>query len=84
MIKRNPKRGHVIESPDDMADLIRRVRRSTRLSQEELGRAMGSGRQPTVSSWETGRNSPSIRGLINMAQALGMQLYIEFLEEEDQ
>lgn len=50
------------------------------LNQQELGEVLGTN-ACQISSWETGRNSPTYRNFSDWAQALSMK--VEVTENED-
>lgn len=50
---------------EEVAGLVRRVRRLARLSQRELARELGVS-QSAVAKWETGRACPSVRMLVRI------------------
>lgn len=56
------------------ADRLQQLREEARLSQEELGKAIGSS-GPTVHRWEKGNGGPSLKQAVDMARVLGVDLY---------
>lgn len=56
-----------------MGNLIKQARLAARLSQDELGRAVGVSQQQ-VGKWERGENLPSTRRLKQLAERLGLEV----------
>jgi transcriptional regulator with XRE-family HTH domain len=55
--------------------LIRRLRIKAEMTQEELALAVDT-TQGSVSQWESGTHEPSVRNLIVLAEALGVDLIV--------
>lgn len=53
---------------------IQELRKSKRLTQEELAEMVGIG-TPNISYFETGKFSPSVETLEKLANALGVEIY---------
>jgi transcriptional regulator with XRE-family HTH domain len=53
--------------------LLLKARASAGLTQEQLAERIGTS-QPTVARWEGGKQLPSLRSLIRIAEATGFQL----------
>ena len=60
-----------------LAGAVMDVRNRAGLTQEELGRKMGT-TQPVVARLESGRSCPSMRTLERLAEATGSRLLISF------
>ena len=58
---------------DELSGLIRRVRRTAKLSQRELADDLGVS-QSAVAKWETGRSTPSARMLSSILEVAGLHL----------
>lgn len=60
--------------------IIRVMRETERLSQAELGRMIRRSRA-AVHQWESGRTTPTVPTLLNLARALSVEPSIFFVEE---
>lgn len=55
---------------------LRKIRREKKITVVALAKKIGSNRC-TLSQWESGKYSPSVRNLTNWAQALGLEIKLE-------
>ena len=56
---------------------IRRLRLARQMTQAELAAAAGTS-QPTVAAYEAGRKSPTLKTLRRIAEAAGVEAWVEF------
>lgn len=66
-------RGEESSGDERVSGLIRRVRRSAKLSQRQLARELGVS-QSAVAKWETGRTSPTARALTQILDLVDLVL----------
>lgn len=66
---------YVEESERKLIEEIVRLRRERNISQDGLAKMTGS-RQQAISRLEKGKNSPSLKFLLNIVNALGCELQI--------
>lgn len=67
----------------DFADKLLNVRKSKGITQAQLARVLGVSRA-AVCRWETGCNDPGIKGLIRIANALGVRVSDLMPDEPDE
>jgi transcriptional regulator with XRE-family HTH domain len=66
----------------DTAELVRVVRQLAGLSQVELARRVGT-KQPTVSRWERGIETPRVDTLARILKACGFEADLRFRRHDD-
>lgn len=67
----------------EFAKLLREQRAETGMTQYELADAAGVGR-PSVACWECGYNFPRLDSMVRLAEAMGKDLRICFVDKENQ
>jgi transcriptional regulator with XRE-family HTH domain len=63
-------------------NLVRELRLQAGLTQELLARAAGTTAQ-TISTYEVGRKSPTLRTLLRLAEAAGFEMAVSFVPLAD-
>ena len=66
-----------------MKNRLEEIRKARGLRQEELARELSVSRQP-ISSWENGRNNPSILLAFKIARYFGLTIEEIFIYEEEE
>lgn len=65
----------------EMAEELARARKEAGMTQFELADLAGVGR-PSVTCWECGYNFPRLDSLVRLAEAMGKDLKIRFVDKE--
>ncbi len=61
-----------------MMNLIRLLRETAGVTQQELAALAGTS-QPTIAAYESGKKSPTLRTIENLAQATGLNLIVTYI-----
>lgn len=76
-------RSAIIKNKQDLSELLLAARHGTRLTIRDIAKFAEFSYQ-SVNHWEGGVHSPTVRNLVKYAEAMGMELRIEFVEEGDE
>jgi HTH-type transcriptional regulator / antitoxin HipB len=67
-------------TPEELGDLIKQIRKRKGLTQKELSQRMGIS-DSAVNKYESGKENPTLHTLRKIAAALGVELEITFRDD---